>query len=99
MSFITAVPAALGVTAAELAGIGATISAANGVAAGPQLAVLPPAEEPASYLLIAGVQAHTAMHHASHAVAAVNHAMTVATMDTAGASYTATEVATAATLI
>ncbi len=96
MSFVTTQPEALSAAAANLSGIGSTLSAQNAAAAAPTTGVLPPATDEVSVLTTAQFAAHAEMYQQVSAQAAAIHEMFVATMRDSAASYAATEAANAA---
>lgn len=99
MSFMTTLPADIAATAGELVGLGATVTAAHSAAAGPLAAVVPPAPEPTSILAAMSHQTHHGIYQAAAGVADAIHALFASTMGVSAASYTATEVAGALTML
>ena len=96
MSFVTTQPEALTATAANLAGIGTTMSAQNSAAAAPTTGVIPAAADEVSALTAAQFGAHAEMYQAVSAQAAAIHEMFVNTLGISAGSYAATEAANAA---
>ena len=96
MSFVNAQPEALAAAAANLSGIGSTLSAQNAAAATPTTGVVPAAADEVSALTAAQFAAHASMYQAVSAQAEAIHQMFVATLNTSAGSYAATEAANAA---
>ncbi|UQX13505.1 PE family protein [Candidatus Mycobacterium methanotrophicum] len=95
MSFVTTQPEMLAAAAANLQGIGATLSAQNATAATPTTGVVPAAADEVSALTAAQFAAHAQMYQAVSAQAAAIHEMFVNTLGTSAGSYAATEAANA----
>jgi hypothetical protein len=95
MSFVTTQPEALTAAAANLAGIGTTMSAQNAAAAAPTTGVLPAAADEVSALTAAQFAAHAQLYQAVAAQAAAIHEQFVNTLGTSAVSYAATEAANA----
>ncbi|BBY08697.1 MAG TPA: PE family protein [Mycobacterium sp.] len=96
MSFVTTQPEALTAAAANLQGIGASMSAQNAAAAAPTTGVVPAAADEVSALTAAQFVAHAQMYQAVSAQAAAIHEQFVNTLGTSAASYAVTEAANAA---
>ncbi|MEB4177241.1 PE family protein [Mycobacterium ulcerans] len=96
MSFVTTQPEALAAAAANLQGIGTTMSAQNAAAAAPTTGVVAAAADEVSALTAAQFAGHAQMYQAVSAQAAVIHEMFVNTLATSSGSYAATEAANAA---
>ena len=96
MLYVTTQPEALSATAANLAGIGAAMSAQNSAAAGPTTGVLPAAADQVSALAAAQFAVHAEMYQAVSAQAEAIHRQLVSTLETNALSYAATEAANAA---
>jgi PE family len=73
MSYVTTAPEALSATAANLAGIGATMSAQNSAAAAPTTGVVPAAADQVSALAAAQFCVHAQRPSRSHPSAAGEH--------------------------
>jgi hypothetical protein len=95
MSFVTTQPEALTAAAANLAGIGATMSAQNAAAAAPTTGVLPVAADEVSALTAAQFAVHAQMYQATSEQAAAIHQLFVSTLGTSATSYAITEAANA----
>jgi hypothetical protein len=95
MSFVTTQPEALTAAAANLAGIGTTMSAQNAAAAAPTTGVLPAAADEVSALTAAQFAVHAQMYQAISAQAEAIHQLFVSTLGTSAASYALTEAANA----
>lgn len=95
MSFVTTQPEALTAAAANLAGIGTTMSAQNAAVAAPTTGVLPAAADEVSALTAAQFAVHAQMYQAVSAQAAAIHQMFATTLGTSAGSYAATEAANA----
>jgi hypothetical protein len=91
MSFVTTQPDALSAAAANLAGIGTTMSAQNAAAASPTTGVVPAAADEVSALTAAQFAVHAQLYQAVSAQAAAIHQLFVSTLDTSATSYAATE--------
>ncbi len=96
MSYVTTQPEELTVAAANLAGIGSSMTAGNVAAAAPTTGVVPAAADEVSALTAAQFAAHAEMYQAISAQAAAIHEMFVNTLGVSAASYAATEAANAA---
>lgn len=95
MSFVTTQPEALTAAAANLAGIGTTMSAQNSAAAAPTTGVLPAAADEVSALTATQFAVHAQMYQAISAQAEAIHQLFVSTLATSATSYAATEAANA----
>lgn len=95
MLYVTTQPEALSATAADLAGIGAAMSAQNSTAAAPTTGVIPPAADQVSALTAAQFAIHAEMYQAVSAQAESIHQQLVATLATNALAYAATEAANA----
>jgi hypothetical protein len=95
MSFVTTQPEALAATAANLAGVGAMMSAQNAAAAAPTTGVLPPAADEVSTLAATQFAVHAQMYQAISAQAEAIHQQFVSTLGMSAASYADTEAANA----
>jgi hypothetical protein len=97
MSFVTTQPQALSATAANLAGIGAMMSAQNSAAAAPTTGVVPAAADQVSALAATQYAVHAQMYQAISAQAEAIHQQLVSTLENNATSYAATEAANATT--
>jgi len=95
MSYVTTQPETLSATAANLAGVGAAMSAQNSAAAAPTTGVIPPAADQVSALAAAQFAIHAEMYQAISAQAEAVHQQLVSTLVTNALSYAATEAANA----
>ena len=95
MSYVTTQPEALSATAANLAGIGATMSAQNSAAAAPTTGVVPAAADEVSALTATQFAVHAQMYQAISAQAEAIHQQFVSTLGMSATSYAATEAANA----
>jgi PE family len=95
MSFVTTQPEALSAAAANLAGIGTTMSAQNAAVAAPTTGVVPAAADEVSALTAAQFAVHAQMYQAISAQADAIHQLFVSTLGTSATSYAATEAANA----
>ena len=95
MSFVTTQPEALTAAAANLAGIGTTMSAQNAAAEAPTTVVLPAAADEVSALTAAQFAVHAQMYQATSAQAEAIHQLFVSTLGTSATSYGVTEAANA----
>ena len=95
MSFVTTQPEALTAAAANLAGIGTTMSAQNAAAAAPTTGVVPAAADDVSALTAAQFAVHAQMYQAIGAQAEAIHQLFVNTLGTSATSYAVTEAANA----
>jgi PE family len=95
MSFVTTQPEALSAAAANLAGIGTTMSAENSAAAAPTTGVVPAAADEVSALTASQFAVHAQMYQAISAQAEAIHQLFVSTLGTSATSYAATEAANA----
>jgi PE family len=95
MSFVTTQPEALTAAAANLAGIGTTMSAQNAAAAAPTTGLVPAAGDEVSALTAAQFAVHAQMYQTISAQADAIHQLFVSTLGTSAASYAATEAANA----
>jgi PE family len=96
MSFVTTQPEMLSAAAADLQGIGSTVSAANAGASGLTTAVVPAAADEVSGRTAALFGMHAQTYQAVSAKAAAIHEQFIATLTTSAGSYAATEAANAA---
>jgi hypothetical protein len=97
MLYVTTQPEALSATAANLAGIGAMMSAQNSAAAAPTTDVVPAAADQVSALAATQFAVHAQMYQAISAQAEAIHQQLVSTLENNATSYAATEAANAAT--
>jgi PE family len=95
MSFVTTQPEALTAAAANLAGIGTTMSAQNAAAAAPTAGLLPAAADEVSALTATQFAVHAQMYQAVSAQAEAVHQLFVSTLGTCATSYAITEAANA----
>ena len=95
MSFVTTQPEALTAAAANLAGIGTTMSAQNAAAAAPTTGLVPAAGDEVSALTAAQFAVHAQMYQTISAQADAIHQLFVGTLGTSATSYAATEAANA----
>lgn len=96
MSFVKTQPELLTAVAADLGGIGSSMSAQNAAAAAPTTGVVPAAADEVSALTALQFAAHAELYQAVSAQAAAIHQMFVQALSTSADSYTATEAANAA---
>ncbi|MGB6206000.1 PE family protein [Mycobacterium sp.] len=95
MSFVTTQPEALTGAAANLAGIGTTMSAQSAAAAAPTTGVVPAAADEVSALTAMQFAVHAQMYQAISAQAEAIHQQFVSTLGTSATSYAVTEAANA----
>jgi hypothetical protein len=95
MIFVTAQPEALAAAASCLQAIGSTLAAQNAATAAPMTGVVPAAADEVSVLTAAQFASHAQTFQAVSAQAAAMHEIFVATLETSGGSYAATEAANA----
>ena len=95
MSFVTTQPEVLTAAAANLAGIGTTMSAQNAAAAAPTAGLLPAAADEVSALTATQFAVHAQMYQTISAQADAIHQLFVGTLGTSATSYAATEAANA----
>jgi hypothetical protein len=95
MSFVTTQPEALSAAAANLAGIGTTMSAQNAAVAAPTTGLIPAAADEVSALTATQFAVHAQMYQAVSAQAEAIHQLFVSTLGTSATSYAATEAANA----
>ena len=95
MLYVTTQPEALSATAANLAGVGATMSAQNSAAAAPTTGVVPAAADEVSVLAATQFAVHAQMYQAISAQAEAIHQQFVSTLGMSAASYADTEAANA----
>jgi hypothetical protein len=95
MPFVTTQPEALAAAAANLAGVGATMSAQNATAAAPTTGVLPAAADEVSALTATQFAVHAQMYQAISTQAEAIHQQFVSTLAMSATSYEATEAANA----
>jgi hypothetical protein len=98
MLYVTTQPEALSATAANLAGIGATMSAQNSAAAAPTTDVIPAAADQVSALAATQFAVHAQIYQAISAQAEAIHQQLVSTLEDNATSYAATEAANATTV-
>lgn len=94
-TFVTTHPDLLSAAAADLAGIGAAMSAANSGAAGPTSGVVPAAADSVSALTAAQFATHAGHYQAASAAATAIHSFLVSTLQANATAYAATEAANA----
>jgi hypothetical protein len=92
MSFVTTQPEALIAAAANLAGIGTTMSAQNAAAAAPTTGLVPAAADDVSALTAAQFAIHAQMYQAVSEQATAIHQLFVSTLGTSATSYAVAEV-------
>jgi hypothetical protein len=97
MLYVTTQPEALSATAANLAGIGAMMSAQNSAVAAPTTGVVPAAADQVSALAATQFAVHAQMYQAISAQAEAIHQQLVSTLENNATSYAATEAANATT--
>jgi hypothetical protein len=97
MLYVTTQPEALSATAANLAGIGAMMSAQNSAAAPPTTGVVPAAADEVSALAATQFAVHAQMYQAISAQAEAIHQQLVSTLENNATSYAAAEAANATT--
>jgi len=95
MSFVTTQPEALSAAAANLAGIGTTMSGQNAAAAAPTTGVVPAAADEVSALTATQFAVHAQMYQVISAQAEAIHHLFVSTLGTSATSYSVTEAANA----
>jgi len=95
MSFVTTQPEALTAAAANLTGIGTTLSTQNAAAVAPTTGVVPAAADDVSALTAAQFAVHAQMYQAISAQAEAIHQLFVSTLGTSATSYAVTEAANA----
>lgn len=95
MSFVTAQPDTLALTASTLQSVGSSVTASNAAAAAPTTGVVPAAADEVSALTAAQFAAHAQMYQAVSAQAAAIHEMFVNTLGVSADSYAVTEAANA----
>jgi hypothetical protein len=95
MLYVTTQPEALSATAANLAGIGAMMSAQNSAVAAPTTGVVPAAADQVSALAATQFAVHAQMYQAISAQAEAIHQQLVSTLENNATSYAATEAANA----
>lgn len=93
MSFVTTQPEALTGAAADMAGIGMTMSAQNAAAAAPTTGLMPAAADEVSALTAAQFAVHAQMYQAISAQAEEIHQLFVSTLGTSATSYAVAEAA------
>lgn len=96
MPFVTTQPEILSAVAADLGGMGASLTAQNAAAAAPTTGVLPAAADEVSALTALQFATHAEMYQAVSARAAAIHQMFVNTLMTSADAYRDTEAANAA---
>ena len=99
MSFVVTAPEVLGLVAADVAGIGSSVSAANAAAAAPTTAVLAAADDEVSAAITAVFSSHARQFQALSAQAAAFHDQFVQILKSGAGSYTSTEAANASPLL
>jgi hypothetical protein len=97
MLYVTTQPEALSATAANLAGIGAMMSAQNSAAAAPTTGVVPAAADQVSALAATQFAVHAQMYQAISAQAEAIQQQLVSTLENNATSYAAAEAANATT--
>lgn len=97
MLYVTTQPEALSATAANLAGIGAMMSAQNSAAAAPTTGVVPAAADQVSALAATQFAVHAQMYQAISAQAEAIHQQLVSTLENNATSYAVAEAANATT--
>ncbi|WP_246398228.1 PE family protein [Mycobacterium vicinigordonae] len=98
MSRFSAVPGAIGAAAANVAGIGTTISAANALAAAPTTAVLAAAGDQVSAAVATFFCSHAQTYQTISAQAASFHAQFARAIDASANAYASTDSANATSL-
>ena len=98
MSYVIAAPEMLAAAAADVAGIGSSLSEANAAAATPTTGVLAAAEDEVSAAIAALFSAHSQGFQAVSAQAAAFHAQFVQTLKSSAGSYASAEAANLAAL-
>lgn len=96
MSFVTTQPELLAAAAADLGGVGSSMTAQNAAAAAPTTGVAPAAADEVSALTALQFAAHAQLYQAVSSQAAAIHQMFVQALATSADSYTVTEAANAA---
>ena len=96
MSFVIAMPEALGTAATDLASLGSTLSTANAAAATPTTGMLAAAEDEVSAAIAALFSAHGQGFQALSAQAAAFHDQFVQALTASAGSYASAEAANAA---
>ena len=96
MSFVTTHPELLASVAADLGGVGSSMSAQNAAAAAPTTGIVPAAADEVSALAALQFAAHGQLYQAVSAQAAAIHQMFVEALAAGADAYTATEAANAA---
>jgi hypothetical protein len=91
MSFVTTQPEALSAAAANLAGIGTTMSAQNAAAAAPTTGLVPAAADEVSALTAAQFAIHAQMYQAVSEQATAIHQLFISTLGTSATSYAVAE--------
>jgi hypothetical protein len=99
MSYLIAAPDMLAAAAADVAGIGSSLSAANGAAVAPTTGIVVAAEDEVSAAIAALFSGHGQAYQAVSAQAAAFHSQFVQALAGAGNSYAATEAANASLLL
>jgi hypothetical protein len=95
MSFVSTQPTELTAAAANLQGIGSSLTTQNAAAAAPTTGVLPAAADEVSALTAVQFATHAQMYQAISAQAAAIQEMFVNTLGVSAGSYAATEAANA----
>lgn len=96
MSFVTTQPELLTAAAANLTGIGSSMSAENAAATVPTTGVVPAAADEVSVLTAAQFAAHAQLYQTVSAHAEAIHSLLVTNLAASAGSYAATEAANAA---
>ena len=99
MSFVVTAPEVLGLVAADVAGIGSSVSAANAAAAAPTTAALAAADDEVSAAITAVFSSHARQFQALSAQAAAFHDQFVQILKSGAGSYASTEAANASPLL
>ena len=98
MSYVIAAPELVAAAAADVAGIGSSLSAAHAAAAGPTTAVVAAAEDEVSAAVASLFSGHARQFQALSAQAAAFHADFVQALTSAGGRYASAEAANASPL-
>jgi triacylglycerol lipase len=99
MSFLVAAPEMLASAAADVAGIGSSLSAANAAAATPTTAVMTAAADEVSAAITSVFSRHAQQFQALSAQAAAFHDQFVQTLNSGAGSYASTEAANASQVL
>ncbi|WP_263989406.1 PE family protein, partial [Mycobacterium conspicuum] len=98
MSYVIAVPELLAAAASDVAGIGSSLSAAQGLAAAPTTALVPAAEDEVSTAIAALFSGHGQAFQSLSARVGTFHAGFVKALNNAGSAYAEAEAAGASPL-